>query len=76
MVAKGQDLVALQIREIAEEHGVPVIVPDPPLARTLHARVEVGQMIPEDLFHAVAQLLAYVYRVAALASVGRRMNTT
>ena len=40
-------------------------MPDPPLARALHATVEVGQMIPEELFQAVAELLAYVYRVAA-----------
>jgi flagellar biosynthetic protein FlhB len=63
VVAKGQDLLALRIREIAAEHGVP-IVPDPPLARSLHASVEVGQLIPEELFQAVAQVLAYVYRVA------------
>src|SRR3954466_3073054 len=64
VVAKGQDLVALKIREVAAEHGVPV-VPDPPLARSLHATVEVGQSVPEELFEAVAQLLAFVYRVAA-----------
>jgi len=64
VVAKGQDLVALQIRRIAEEHGVP-IVPDPPLARSLHRSVEVGQLVPEDLWGAVAQILAFVYRVAA-----------
>jgi len=63
VVAKGQDLVALRIRELAAASGVSV-VPDPPLARSLHASVEVGQMIPEELFQAVAQLLAYVYRVA------------
>ncbi|HEU4976373.1 MAG TPA: flagellar biosynthesis protein FlhB [Baekduia sp.] len=63
VIAKGQDLVALRIREIAAENGVP-IVPDPPLARSLHATVEVGHMIPEELFQAVAQVLAYVYRVA------------
>jgi flagellar biosynthetic protein FlhB len=40
------------------------IVPDPPLARSLHATVEVGHQIPEELFQAVAQVLAYVYRVA------------
>jgi flagellar biosynthetic protein FlhB len=68
VVAKGQDLVALQIRRIAEEHGVPV-VPDPPLARSLHSAVEVGQMIPEDFFQAVAQLLAFVYRVAGRKAV-------
>jgi flagellar biosynthetic protein FlhB len=63
VVAKGQDLVALQIRRIAEENDVPVIS-DPPLARSLHASVEVGHEIPEELYAAVAQLLAFVYRVA------------
>jgi flagellar biosynthetic protein FlhB len=63
VIAKGPDLIAFQIRKIAEEHGVPV-VPDPPLARALHASVEVGQMIPEEFFQAVAQLLAFVFRVA------------
>jgi flagellar biosynthetic protein FlhB len=63
VVAKGQDLLALRIREIAREHGVP-IVPDAPLARSLHGSVEVGRMIPEELFAGVAQVLAYVYRVA------------
>jgi flagellar biosynthetic protein FlhB len=63
VVAKGQDLVALRIREIAREHGVPVI-PDPPLARSLHKNVEVGRAIPEELYAAVAQVLAYVYRVS------------
>jgi flagellar biosynthesis protein FlhB len=63
VVAKGQDLVARQIRRIAEEHDVP-IVPDPPLARSLHKAVEVGQMIPAELYAAVAQVLAFVYRMA------------
>jgi flagellar biosynthesis protein FlhB len=62
-VAKGQDLIALQIRRIAEESGVPVIE-DKPLARSLHASVEVGRLVPEELYQAVAQVLAYVYRVA------------
>jgi flagellar biosynthetic protein FlhB len=64
VVAKGVDLVAARIREIAREHGV-TVVPDPPLARTLHASVEVGHVIPEELYQAVAQLLAFVYRTAA-----------
>jgi flagellar biosynthetic protein FlhB len=64
VVAKGQDLVALRIRELAAELGVPV-VPDPPLARALHATVDVGRQIPEELFHGVAQVLAFVYRTAA-----------
>jgi flagellar biosynthetic protein FlhB len=63
VVAKGQDLVAAQIRRIAEEHDVPV-VPDPPLARSLHGAVEIGQMIPAELYAAVAQVLAFVYRMA------------
>jgi flagellar biosynthetic protein FlhB len=64
VVAKGQDLVAAQIRRIAEENGVP-IVPDPPLARALHGSVEVGDLVPEELWGAVAGVLAFVYRVAA-----------
>jgi flagellar biosynthetic protein FlhB len=63
VVAKGKDLVALRIRELGRAADVPV-VPDPPLARALHGSVEIGQMIPEELFQAVAELLAYVYRVA------------
>jgi flagellar biosynthetic protein FlhB len=63
VVAKGKDFVAAQIRKIARENDVPVI-PDPPLARSLHASVEIGHQIPEELFQAVAQLLAFVYRVA------------
>src|SRR3954453_13805500 len=64
VVAKGQDLVALKIRELAADHRVPV-VETKPLARSLHASVEVGQQVPEELYEAVAQVLAYVYRVAA-----------
>jgi flagellar biosynthesis protein FlhB len=62
-VAKGQDHLALRMRAIAEEAGVTVVV-EPPLARSLHASVEIGRMIPEEMFQAVAGLLAYVYRVA------------
>ncbi|WP_372790566.1 flagellar biosynthesis protein FlhB [Paraconexibacter sp.] len=64
VVAKGQDLIAAKIRELASAAGVP-LVPNPPLARGLHASVEVGQEIPEDFYAAVAQVLAFVYRVAA-----------
>jgi flagellar biosynthetic protein FlhB len=63
VVAKGADLIARQIRRIATESGVP-IVPDPPLARSLHASVEIGHMIPAELYAAVAQVLAFVYRMA------------
>jgi len=67
VVAKGQDLVALQIRRIAEESDVPVIS-DPPLARALHSSTEIGQVIPQELYAAVARVLAFVYRVAGRAS--------
>ena len=67
VVAKGQDLIALRIREVAREAGV-MVVPDPPLARAIHGTVDVGRMIPEELFQAVAELLAYVYRVAGRQS--------
>jgi flagellar biosynthesis protein FlhB len=63
VVAKGTDHLALRIRRAAAEYGVEV-VPDPPLARALYASVDVGRMIPEEMFAAVAQLLAYVYKVA------------
>ena len=63
VVAKGVDHLAFRIREQATAAGVPV-VPDPPLARSLYASVDIGRMIPEELFHGVAQVLAYVYRVA------------
>src|SRR4051794_34230165 len=68
VLAKGPDLVAAQIRRLAQEHGVP-IVEDPPLARSLYANVEVGHQIPEEFFAAVAQVLAFVYRVAGRSAV-------
>lgn len=61
VVAKGADLMAKTIREIAKAHKVP-IVENPPLARSLYKSVEAGQMIPAELFRAVAELLAHVYR--------------
>lgn len=63
VVAKGMDHLAARIRDAATEAGVP-LVPDPPLARALYRTVEVGQEIPEDLFEAVAAVLAHVYRLA------------
>jgi flagellar biosynthetic protein FlhB len=61
VVAKGQDLIALKIREVAAENKVP-IVPNPPLARQLYKKCEIGDYVPRDLFQAVAEVLAYVYR--------------
>jgi len=60
--AKGLDDVALLIKEIAKEHDVPV-VESKQLARTLYAQVKAGKQIPLELFKAVAELLAYVYRL-------------
>jgi flagellar biosynthesis protein FlhB len=62
LVAKGKGAVAERIRELAREAGVP-IVPSPPLARALHKLVREGAEIPASLFHAVAEVLAYVYRL-------------
>src|SRR4051794_3720297 len=64
VVAKGMDVMAARIREAARDAGV-ALVPDPPLARSLHASVEIGQLIPEELYQAVAHVLAFVYRTAA-----------
>lgn len=66
VVAKGADYLARRIRQVAEQHGV-TIMENPPLARALYARVEVGQTIPEDLYKAVAEVLAYVYRLKGKA---------
>ncbi len=60
ILAKGQELVAGQIRKIARENDIPIIE-NPPVARLLHKKVEIGQAIPEELFKAVAEILAYVY---------------
>lgn len=60
VVARGTDLVALKIREIAEDHDVPV-VEDPPLARALYDATDVDQAIPEEFYRAVAQVLYYIY---------------
>ena len=62
VVAKGQDYMALRIREIARANDV-VTMENKPLARALYERTEVGDTIPGDLFQAVAEVLAYVYRL-------------
>lgn len=63
VVAKGQRLIAEKIKAIAEAHCVPIIE-NPPVARLLYKTVEVGQQIPESLYQAVAEILAYVYRMS------------
>jgi flagellar biosynthetic protein FlhB len=62
VVAKGRDFLALQIRLIATEHGIP-IVQRPPLARGLYAAVEVGEDVPPMYYRAIAEVLAYVYQL-------------
>ncbi len=71
VVAKGAGVMAARIRELAEEHRV-AMVADIPLARALHASCEVGQEIPAPLFHAVAQVLAFVLSRRAAGSTGGR----
>jgi flagellar biosynthetic protein FlhB len=63
VVAKGQDLMAQRIREIALEAGVP-LVERAPLARALYKMCDVGDEIPEEFYSAVAEILAYVYQLA------------
>lgn len=63
VVAKGADFLALRIRQIALMEGIP-IVQRPPLARALYKQVPVGQEVPPDFYHAVAEVLAYVYRLS------------
>jgi flagellar biosynthesis protein FlhB len=62
VVAKGQNWQALRIREIAVRHEVPIIE-NPPLARALYASAEIGQEIPPELYQAVAEVLAYIFRL-------------
>jgi flagellar biosynthetic protein FlhB len=62
LIAKGMDSLALRIREVAEEHDIP-IVENPPLARALHASVELNEEIPPEHFVAVAEVIGYVMRL-------------
>lgn len=62
VIAKGADHLAQTIRRLAREHRVPVLE-NPPLARALHERVKVGAFIPDEFYRAVAEVLAYVYRL-------------
>ena len=71
VIAKGADLIAQQIKKVAAEHGVPTME-NPPLARALYKACEVGQEIPAEMYAAVAELLAFVYRIRStrLQAVG------
>ncbi|GIP36827.1 flagellar biosynthetic protein FlhB [Paenibacillus sp. J31TS4] len=67
VIAKGADFVALKIKEKAKEHGI-ITMENKPLARALFNRVEIGETIPADLFQAVAEVLAYVYKLKGRAN--------
>jgi len=71
VVAKGIDLVAAQIREIAADHNVPLVAA-PPLSRALYYSTEIGDEIPAELFLVVAQVLAYVYQLNESLKKGKR----
>ncbi len=75
VVAKGADLLALKIRDLAREARVPVLQA-PPLARALYAHTKVDHEVPARLFSAVAQVLAWVYQLRDAAASGRIAHTT
>lgn len=62
VIAKGKELIAKNIKKIAQENDI-TIVENKPLARTLYDSVEIGQFVPPELYQAVAEVLAYVYRI-------------
>ncbi|MCL6456755.1 MAG: flagellar biosynthesis protein FlhB [Gorillibacterium sp.] len=66
VIAKGSDFMAIKIKEVAKEHGI-ILMENRPLARALYSQVEIGQAIPADLFQAVAEVLAYVYKLKGKA---------
>jgi flagellar biosynthesis protein FlhB len=70
-VAKGVDLIARKIREIAEQHDIPV-VENPPLARALHGTVEIDQEIPQEHYRAVAEIIGYIMRLRRTVGGPRR----
>jgi flagellar biosynthesis protein FlhB len=69
VVAKGADLVAARIRGLAEVNHVPILEA-PPLARALYTHTEIGQQIPEQLYTAVAEVLAYVFQLRNHGAAG------
>ena len=74
VMAKGQRLIAQKIKELAREAGVPV-VENKPLARALFKAVQVGQAIPEDLFRATAEVLAFVFQMRRGKQVASGVGT-
>lgn len=62
LLAKGQDLIALKIREVATQHNIPIVT-NPPLARALFATVDIDQEVPPEHYRAVAEVISYIYRL-------------
>lgn len=71
VIAKGKDLIAKRIREVASEHGVPLFSA-PPLARVLFRTTEIGDEIPAQLYTAVAQVLAYIFQLNETLRPGQK----
>jgi flagellar biosynthetic protein FlhB len=67
VVAKGVGFLAFKIRELAQDHGIP-LVENKPLAQTLYKSVEIGEYVPANLYKAVAEILAYVYKAKNMFS--------
>jgi flagellar biosynthetic protein FlhB len=62
LVAKGKDLIAERIKQVAREHDVP-IVENPPVARAVYDSIDIGEFIPQELFKPIAEILAYIYKL-------------
>ena len=75
LLAKGTELIARKIIKIATEHGIPII-DNPPVARALFRMVEINQLIPQDLYKAVAEILLFVYNLKNNQNQGRIINNT
>jgi len=71
-VAKGVDLIARKIREVAQAHDIPV-VENPPLARALHGTVEIDQEIPPEHYRAVAEIISYIMRLRRAVGMARAL---
>jgi flagellar biosynthesis protein FlhB len=73
VIAKGRNLLAQQIKQVARWHGIPMIE-NPPLAHALYRATEIGQYIPPKLYRAVAAILAAIRRAEQRAQAGPGVN--
>jgi flagellar biosynthetic protein FlhB len=71
LIAKGQDFIALRIKEVARENRIE-IVENKALARTIYDTVEIGKAIPPELYQAVAEILAFVYNLKGKTTANNR----